>query len=110
MAPDGTNQGLDALTRALELAEEVVAGPGDLGAAEVEEIRSVLEGIGSATPLGAPLHAQLDNVRRWVDALERPADHERFGGIEHLRAYVVTQLRLARGALADYRRASGRQG
>ena len=68
------------------------------------DIRSVLTRIESATPGGAPLHAQLDNVRKWLDAFERPADHERFGGAGHLRDYVLTQLRLALAALEDYHR------
>ena len=67
-------------------------------------IRVALERVESATPGGAPLHAQLDNVRKWLDAFERPEDHERFGGANHLRDYVLTQLRLALGALEDYRR------
>jgi hypothetical protein len=110
MSVDPATEGLDALARALDVAETSVSAPGDLGAARMDEIRSVLGRIESSTPLGAPLHAQLDNVRRWLDALDRPVDHERFGGIEHLRQYVVTQLRLAQGALADYRRSSGQDG
>ena len=68
------------------------------------QIRSALDRVEAATAGGAPLHAQLDNVRKWLDALERPGDHDRFGGAEHLRAYVLTQLRLALGALEDYER------
>ena len=68
------------------------------------QIRTALDRVESATPGGAPLHSQLDNVRKWLDALERPEDHNRFGGATHLHAYVLTQLRLALGALEDYRR------
>ena len=110
MQANQSPDGLDELAHGLQLAEQLVAGPGRLGAAETTDIRSTLRRVEVATPLGAPLHAQLDNARRWLDALERPVDHERFGGIEHLRQYVVTQLRLAQAALADYRRASGQQG
>lgn len=68
------------------------------------DVRTVLSRVESGTPDGAPLHAQLDNVRKWLDALERPQDHARFGGPDHLRDYVLTQLRLALGALEDYQR------
>ncbi|HUQ83030.1 MAG TPA: hypothetical protein VM076_17895 [Gemmatimonadaceae bacterium] len=107
MTADRTPEGPDGLARALQLAEQSAAGPDKLGAVQTAEIRSVLQRVELGTPLGAPLHAQLDNVRRWLDALDRPADHDRFGGIEHLRKHVVTQLQLARGALEDYRRSSG---
>jgi len=74
-------------------------------ASSAADVRTILAHVESSTPGGAPLHAQLDNVRKWLDALERPEDHERFGGAKHLREYVLTQLRLALGALEDYRRA-----
>ena len=66
---------------------------------------AILDAVESATPGGAPLHTQLDTVRKWLGALDRPADHEHFGGTAHIRAHVATQLRLAIGALEDYRRA-----
>ena len=69
-------------------------------------IRAALDKVESATPGGAPLHAQLDTVRKWLAALDRPEDHERFGGVAHLHGYVLTQLRLAIGALEDYYRAT----
>jgi hypothetical protein len=68
-------------------------------------IRTALDRVEQATPRGAPLHSQLDNVRKWLDALERPEDHDRFGGAKHLHDYVLTQVRLAMGALEDYTRA-----
>jgi hypothetical protein len=69
-----------------------------------DDIRSVLDRVEAATPGAAPLHAQLDTVRRWLPALEEPAEHERFGGVGHLRQHVLLQVRLARGALEDYQR------
>jgi hypothetical protein len=68
-------------------------------------VRVTLDQVESATPGGAPLHSQLDNVRKWLDALDHPEEHGRFGGAAHLHAYVLTQLRLALGALEDYYRA-----
>ena len=98
-------EGTDQLLELLRSAERTLAGePNDLSAAEIAQIRSSLDRIEASTPGGAPLHGQLDNVRKWLDALEQPADHERFGGVAHLRAYVLTQLRLALGALEDYDR------
>ena len=94
--------GLVELARTAERI--LVSADGDLGPSQAREIRSTLAAIEAGTPGGAPLHAQLDNVRKWLDALEHPADHERFGGTGHLRDYVLTQLRLALGALEDYRR------
>jgi hypothetical protein len=69
-----------------------------------DDIAPMLARVEAATPGGAPLHTQLDNVRKWLRALERPADHEQFGGTAHLRSHVLTQLRLALGALDDYER------
>lgn len=69
------------------------------------EVRATLDRVEAATPGGAPLHAQLDTVRKWLGALDQPAEHERFGGTAHVRAHVATQLRLALGALEDYQRA-----
>ena len=81
-----------------------VGEPNGLHAMSVEDIRSVLDRVEAATPGGAPLHAQLDTVRRWLRALQEPADHHRFGGVAHLREHVLLQVRLARGALEDYQR------
>jgi hypothetical protein len=38
---------------------------------------------------------------RMVSVLGRRTEHERFGGSDHVRTHVLTQLRLAGGALAD---------
>ena len=69
-----------------------------------DAIRSALDRVEAATPAGVPLHAQLDAVRRWLRALDEPADHQRFGGVDHLRQHVLLQVRLAQGALEDYER------
>ena len=95
----------DALHELLRSVEPALVG--DLNgppAMSADEIRSVLDRVEAATPGGAPLHAQLDTVRRWLRALEEPADHERFGGVRHLRQHVLLQVRLAQGALEDYQR------
>ena len=92
------------LVVALQRAEQAfLDGATDAGIG----VRAVLDRIEAATPGGAPLHAQLDNVRKWLGAFERPDDHQRFGGAEHLREYVVTQIRIAHGALEDYERQTG---
>lgn len=94
------------LLELLRVAERrLLAEPNDFDAGRSAEIRSTLARVEAATPGGAPLHAQLDNVRKWLDALDRPADYARFGGAAHLRGYVLTQVRLAQGALEDYGRA-----
>jgi hypothetical protein len=82
----------------------MMAEPNDSTPSEVEAIRSILATVERRTPGGAPLHAQLDNVRKWLDLLAQPAEQDRFGGAAHLRTYVLTQLRLASGALEDYLR------
>src|SRR5215204_2891986 len=98
--PDMPNE---ETTDALELLREaervLLTGPNGVGVAQVAEIRLTLARVEAATPGGAPLHAQLDNVRKWLGVLERAEDHDRFGGKDHLRGYLVTQLRLAGGAL-----------
>lgn len=97
-------QGADLRTL-VQAAEQQLIGPTpDRLPAISVEIRRVLATVEQRTPGGAPLHAQLDNVRKWLDALSRPEDHDRFGGAEHLRDYVITQLRLTLGALEDYER------
>jgi hypothetical protein len=93
----GSTELLGALQRAKQALLENSATAGVL-------IRTTLDRVEAATPGGAPLHAQLDNVRKWLDALDRPEDHGRFGGANHLRQHVLTQLRLALGALQDYQR------
>jgi len=104
--PDHQEQDHGADLRSLvQVAEQRLVGPSaDSLPAIAIEIRSVLATVEERTPGGAPLHAQLDNVRKWLDALARPADHDRFGGAEYLREYVITQLRLTLGALEDYQR------
>jgi hypothetical protein len=93
---------LRSLVQAAE--QRLVGATTDRLPAIAVEIRGVLATVEERTPRGAPLHAQLDNVRKWLDALARPADHDRFGGADHLREYVITQLRLTLGALEDYQR------
>ena len=69
-----------------------------------DDIHWALDRVEAGTPGGAPLHAQLDAVRRWLRALEAPAEHQRFGGVSHVRQHVLLQVRLALGALEDYQR------
>lgn len=95
----------DALHEVLRSVEATLVGePTGPHSMSPDDIRSVLDRVEAATPGGAPLHAQLDTVRRWLRALEEPADHERFGGVGHLRQHVLLQVRLAQGALEDYQR------
>ena len=89
----------------IEAAErDLIAAPNAVAGRIAGTIRDLLARIEQATPGGAPLHAQLDATRKWLAVLERPADHDRFGGLAHIRDYVVTQLRLTRGAVDDYAR------
>ena len=88
----------------LEAQRSITEAPDAALEGVTDVIRSALSRIEAETPGGAPLHAQLDNVRKWLDALDRPAVHDRFGGTTHLRKYVLMQLRLAQGALEEYRR------
>ena len=94
----------DALQSLRAAERRLLDAPNELNPAHAAEIRSTLSRVEAATPGGAPLHAQLDNVRKWLAVLERPEDHDRFGGAAHLRGYLLTQLRLAGGALEDYLR------
>ena len=71
------------------------------------EVANRLGEVERETPGGAPLHSQLDTVRKWVDALARTEDHSRFGGSAHVRDHVVGQLQLAHAAADDYFRESG---
>src|SRR3954447_3460988 len=106
MANDASKTDLEGLTAALDAAARAIASPNDAPAAAAQGLREAVARVEAGTPAGAPLHAQLDNVRRWLAALENPADHGRFGGSTHLREHVALQARLAAAALDDYRRAS----
>jgi hypothetical protein len=89
----------------IEAAEQGLAGePNERPAELATAIAALLTRIELATPGGAPLHAQLDSTRKWLAVLNAPAEHGRFGGAGHVRDYVVTQLRLTRGAVEDYLR------
>lgn len=103
MPDDQPTMGVDALFDLLKAAERTVVTVPNAVTSDTAPIRAILARVEAGTPGGAPLHAQLDNVRKWLDAIDRPAEHERFGGAAHLRDYVATQLRLALGALEDYR-------
>ena len=103
MPDDRSAADLDELFDLLEAAQRTVLTLPNAVTSDSGPIRAILTRVEAATPGGAPLHAQLDNVRKWLDALDQPAEHDRFGGTAHLRDYVTTQLRLALGALEDYR-------
>ena len=106
-AGDVTDKGqtLADLRTALDEAARTVAAPNDARGAAAR-LPAVLAQIEAATPRAAPLHARLDNVRRWLAALENPAEHDRFGGAEHLRDHLASQIRVAIAALDEYARAS----
>jgi hypothetical protein len=95
----------DGLIDLLRAAEAELSGEPNAVTFRSADLGATLDRVEAATPGGAPLHAQLDTVRKWFGALEQSADHKRFGGTAHLRAHVATQLRLAIGALEDYWRA-----
>ena len=95
----------DDLLDLLRDAERALPSEPNAGTSRTAEVRATLDRVEAATPGGAPLHSQLDAVRKWLRVLEEPEQHGRFGGTAHLRQHVLTQLRLAAGALADYRRA-----
>jgi hypothetical protein len=105
MADDWPSDGRDDLLDLLGEAERAVASEPNAVTSRLAEVRATLDRVEAATPGGAPLHSQLDVVRKWIRVLEQPGEHGRFGGTTHLRQHVLTQLRLAAGALADYRRA-----
>src|SRR5215207_8398766 len=67
----------------------------------VSRIEEFLRAIKRATPGGAPLHAHLDTVRKWVAVLAEPGDHG-LGGGGRVRGHVAMQFRLARAAANDY--------
>jgi hypothetical protein len=98
-------QTLSDLRTALDHAARTLAAPNDEPGTPAR-LRAVLVEIEAATPHGAPLHSRLDNVRRWLTALENPDDHHRFGGAEHLREHLASQIRVAIAALDEYARAS----
>jgi hypothetical protein len=87
----------------IETAErDLLTAPNEGVGQLADAILNLLARIEQATPGGPPLHAQLDATRKWLAVLGRPADHARFGGTVHIRDYLVTQLRLTRGAVEDY--------
>ena len=104
---DRSPTGLDALAAALASAERAIAAPNAEAAEVARALPSLLASLEAATPNGAPLHAQLDHIRRWITVLDDRSLHARFGGDAHVREQVGFQLRLASAALEDYRRASG---
>jgi hypothetical protein len=104
MSDSVPNDQSDDLPELLRTAERELSREPNGCAIVTAEVRAILERVEAATPGGAPLHAHLDTIRKWLGAFDRPADHERFGGTTHLRAHLATQLRLAVGALEDYQR------
>jgi hypothetical protein len=92
----------------LDSAERVVTSAADgVDSRAALEVARLLADVERETPGGAPLHSQLDTVRKWVDALARPEDHARFGGSAHVRDHVVGQFQRAHAAADDYFRESG---
>jgi hypothetical protein len=102
MEDHGSKAKLRDLTASFEEAARGVASPNESRGSAANRLRSVVAQVEAATPGGAPLHAQLDHVRRWLDALEQPTDHARFGGAARVREHVALQIRLAISALEDY--------
>jgi hypothetical protein len=89
----------------VKAAERLVLGaPDEFGADRAARVLHLLELVERATPGGAPLHAQLDTVRKWLAVIQRPGDHVRFGGTAHIRSHLAGQLGRARAAVDDYRR------
>ena len=86
-------------------AESILSAPNALDAAAAVRTLELLTALEAATPGGAPLHHQIDVVRRWVGLFRDEPEHVRFGGTAHLRTYLGTQLRLLRAAVDDYLRA-----
>ena len=82
--------------------DALVSAPNALDAPAGGRILDLLTALEAATPGGAPLHHQIDVVRRWVGVLWNEPEHARFGGVAHLREYVAGQLRLLRMAVEDY--------
>ena len=93
------NDGEDFIASIRSASERV--GDGDVGQLATG-LFALMARIEAATPGGAPLHAQLDTVRKWSSVLQEPDACARFGGVDHVRAFLQTQLRLTEGALQDY--------
>jgi hypothetical protein len=85
-------------------ADAILSAPNAIDAAAAARALEILTVLETATPGGAPLHHQIDVVRRWVGVLRDEPEHARFGGTPHLRSYLGTQLRLLRAAVDDYLR------
>jgi hypothetical protein len=97
----------DDLVGVLRAAADALAiAPNDRPFRDTLGIRASLDHVEAATAGGAPLHAQLDTVRKWLDVLDQTVQHERFGGEAHLRAHIITQLQVAARALEDFLRAT----
>jgi hypothetical protein len=78
---------------------------GDTTEPSADRSARLLESIASverATPGAVWLHRQLDSLGKWLSTLERTEEHARFGGTDHVRSHVLSQLRQARAAAVDY--------
>lgn len=106
MPDDSPTTPPDATAELLRWVERSLSDDGPHAELPIAEFLGVLDWVERETPRGAPLHTQLDTVRKWLGALAQPETHERFGGADHLRAHVLRQLRVAIGAYDDYRRES----
>ena len=91
-------------TAIVSAATAALTGSGSLAPESATRGLGLLDSLEAATPGGAPLHHQIDVVRRWVGALADEREHERFGGTAHLRNYLDVQLKLLDAAVADYLR------
>jgi hypothetical protein len=90
---------------AVALASEidsVLSQPDGGGVEGATRALVLLEQLEATTPGGAPLHRQIDIVRRWLSVIRNEAEHARFGGLPHLTDYLTVQLRLLRAAVDDY--------
>ena len=85
-------------------ATAALSGSGPLAPEPTARGLTLLDSLEAITPGGAPLHHQIDVVRRWVGALGDGREHDRFGGTAHLRNYLDMQLKLLNAAVADYLR------
>jgi len=99
--PPSANDPIERVREAERLLQRAPDGVPD---AALLTIRSTLDFVEIQTPGGAPLHSQLDAARRWLGALADPQEHQRFGGMDHLRHHLITQLRLVTSAIVDYQR------
>ena len=109
MAGDSPAPAPDSLLALLESIAAALDAEPDVSRVSAGEIRAALDHVEAATAGAVSLHTQLDAVRKWIAALDRPGDHDRFGGIDHLRRHVVRQIRVAMGALEEYQRGSPRR-